>query len=189
MELPESNNHRPYRNQAGIARRTALESENHSDQDQRGAARALASESSNPSGEEELQAFRSVEKAAGAVHDVVVAATDDEVSKPVSRRMLCDDLSDCPNGNEHRLRVWATYTAADGLTVEGSDSTEWPCDDLEYTYHVAPEHIGHLRAALGPVDDDDLLELLKQRMPTLGVDGWLKKHGVQYTGSETRHPN
>lgn len=172
-----------------IAKRRALESESPSDQDPRAAAHAPATGPSNPSRGKEVQVSRSVEKAARAVQDVVGAATDDAVSKPVSRRMLCDDLSDCPNGNEHRLSVWATYTAADGLTVEGSDSTEWPCDDLEYTYQVAPEHIGHLRAALGAVDDDDLLELLKQRMPTLRVDGWLKKHGVQYTGSETRHPN
>lgn len=119
--------------------------------------------------------------------DVVVAATN-EVSKPVSRRLLCDDVSDCPNGNSHRLRVWATYAAADGLTVEGSDSTEWPCNDLKYTYHVAPEHLGHLRAALGAVDDDDLVERLGQ-LPVLSLDTWLRGHGVTYTGSEEQHPN
>lgn len=121
-----------------------------------------------------------------------VPKSDNQAGHRVSKRMLCDDLSDCPNGNEHRLIVWATYTAADGLTVEGSDSTQWPCDDLEYTYHVAPEHVGYLRAALGAVDDDDdddLLELLEGTMPALGVGGWLKKYGVEYTGSEKRHPN
>ena len=48
-------------------------------------------------------------------------------------------------------------------TVKGLESTQWPCDDLEYTYPVAPEHIGRLRAALGAIDDDDLVELLAQR--------------------------
>jgi hypothetical protein len=173
---------------AGIARRRALETESQDDQDdERGAALVPATEPSNL-GESDLQPPRSVEKAAGAVHDVVVAATDDEVSEPVSRRMLCDDLSDCPNGNEHRLTVWATYAAADGLTVRGSDSTSWPCDDLEYTYHVAPEHIGRLRAALGAVGDENLLELLGQ-LPVLSLDSWLTKHGVRYSGSEKRHPN
>jgi hypothetical protein len=103
------------------------------------------------------------------------------------------ELSDCPRGNEHTLTIWATYTVANGLTVEVSDSTQWPCDDFEYTYHVPPEHIGRLRAALGAVGGDDLLELLAQHyedgtMPTFGLDGWLKAHGIECSATETRHP-
>jgi hypothetical protein len=123
-----------------------------------------------------------------------MAASNAESAKPVSGRMLHEDISDCPNGNEHRLTIWATYTPAEGLTVEGSESAQWPCEDLNYTYHVAPDHIGRLRVALGAVGDDDLLGLLAHcyedgNMPTLSLDSWLKKHGVEYTGSETRHPN
>lgn len=147
----------------------------------------VATEPSNPLGEAD-RASQPVEKAADVVHDEGVAKTDDEIFESVSRRLLCDDVSDCPSGNEHRLRVWATYAAADGLTIEGSESTEWPCNDLEYTYHVTPEHIGHLRAALGAADDDDLVERLGQ-LPFLSLDTWLRSHGVTYTGSEEQHPN
>ena len=105
------------------------------------------------------------------------------------------ELPDCPNGNDHRLTIWASYTAAHGLTVKGLESTQWPCDDLEYTYHVAPEHIGRLRAALGAIDDDDLVELLAQRyqdgtiIPSPWLDAWLKARGVAYSATEKRHPN
>lgn len=109
--------------------------------------------------------------------------------EPATNILLYQNLSDCPSGNEHRLTVWGTYTSADGLTIEGSDSTDWPCTDLTYAYHVAPEHITQLRSALGAADNDDLLELVKHRMPPLGVDDWLDNHGVTYTGSETQHPN
>ncbi|CNI50019.1 Uncharacterised protein [Mycobacterium tuberculosis] len=114
--------------------------------------------------------------------------SDDETAKAVSRRLLYEDVSDCPNGNQHRLTVWATYTAADGLTVSGSDHTEWPCDDLEYTYRVEPEAIGALRAALGASGGSDLLERLGQ-LPVLSLDTWLSDHGVTYSASEERHPN
>lgn len=91
-------------------------------------------------------------------------------------------------------RPTAFYTAAHGLTVKGLESTQWPCDDLEYTYHVAPEHIGRLRAALGAIDDD-LVQLLAQRyqdgtiIPSPWLDAWLKAHGVAYSAEEKRHPN
>jgi hypothetical protein len=138
--------------------------------------------------------FPDLSKRLPGLEDVVVAATDDEASKPVRRRMYRGELPDDPYGHEHTVTIWATYTAADGLTVEGSDSTQWPGDDLELTYHVAPEHVVHLRTALGAVADDDLLELLAQRygdgtMPTPYLDSWLTKHRVAHSASETRHPN
>jgi hypothetical protein len=129
------------------------------------------------------------------MHDVVVAASDDEVSKPFSGRMVYwGEPSDCPSGNQHRLTIGAIYTTADGLTVKSWDSTDWPCHDTEYTYHVAPEHIGHLRAALGAVGGDDLVELLAQHyedgtVPTLSLDSWLTEHGVTCSASEKWHPN
>jgi hypothetical protein len=132
--------------------------------------------------------------AARPVEDVVVATTDDEAPKRADRCVYRGDLPGDPYGHEHTLRIWATYGAADGLTVEGSDSTQWPVDDLVYKYHVAPEHIGDLRTALGAVGDEDLLELLAQRyedgtMPTPYLSEWLTEHGVAYSASRTLYPN
>jgi len=115
--------------------------------------------------------------------------THDDSPEPATNILLHQDVSDCPSGNEHKLTVWATYKPTDGLTIDGSDSTDWPCTDLTYTYHVAPEHIARLRSVLGAADNNELFERLKHHMPPLGVDNWLDKQGVPYTGSETQHPN
>ncbi|OBI24089.1 hypothetical protein [Mycobacterium sp. E2497] len=143
----------------------------------------------NPS-EADIQAALFVEKAAGSVDDSVVADTDDEALEPFYR----GEPDDCPNGNEHRLTSWASYTAADGFTLKVLDSAQWQCDDLEYTYHVAPENIGPLCAALGAEGGDDLLAIVARRykdetMPTLAFGSWLKEHGVTYSASAESHPN
>jgi hypothetical protein len=119
-----------------------------------------------------------------------VADTDDEVLEPFYR----GEPEECPNGNQHRLTSWASYTAADGFTLKVLDSAEWPCDDLDYTYHVTPENIGPLCAALGAESSENLLATVARRykegtMPTLSAGSWLKEHGVTYSASEEQHPN
>jgi hypothetical protein len=124
-----------------------------------------------------------------------VTTSDDEASKRLDGSVYRGEPENCPNGNEHRVTIFASYTAANGLTVRASEFASWPCDDLECTYSVAPAHIGGLRTALGASDDDDLVELLAQRYadgtispgPYLGA--WLKHRGVEYSASETWHPN
>jgi uncharacterized protein YegP (UPF0339 family) len=147
------------------------------------------------SAEEAIEAIRT--QAPGAAIEIRRQhglESDGEVGDRASERMLLyEDVSDCPNGNEHRLRIWAMYDAADGLAVEGSDSTQWPCDDLTYTYHAAPHGIAQLRTALGG-GDGDLVVLLAQHyqdgtLPALSLESWFKQHAVPYTGSEARHPN
>lgn len=124
-----------------------------------------------------------------------MTTNDDQASKRADGCLYRGEPEDCPNGNEHRVSIFVSYTAANGLTVRGLESASWPCDDLECTYCVAPEHIGALRMALGAGGDDDLVELLAQRYedgtisPGPYFGAWLKHHGVQYSASETWHPN
>jgi len=128
------------------------------------------------------------------VHPGGVTSSDDATPARGGGWPYYGEPSDCPNGGTHQVRVWAAYTAADGLTVHVVDAADWPCPDIEYTYHVAPQHIARLRAALGAAGDEDVVSLLGQRyeqkrMPTLGLDSWLAQHGVTYSAAEERHPN
>lgn len=122
------------------------------------------------------------------MHDIDVAGAEN-----VSRSVYRSQLPDCPSGNRHTVTVWATWTA-DGLTVQASESTSWPCDDIDYTCHVASEHIGKLRLVLGAVSDDDLIEQITRNyqdgtIPVLSLDTWLTRHGLPNSTFETRHPN
>jgi hypothetical protein len=98
-----------------------------------------------------------------------------------------------PYGHEHDLTVSASYSVADGLTINRSDSTQYPMDDLEDLWQIAPEHVDHLREALGAVGHEDVLDLLAQRyaegsMPT-HLSGWLDGHGVTYSHVTRSLPN
>lgn len=131
----------------------------------------------------------------GSLTQLVKGPSQEQLQrKEVLRSVYRGQLPDCPNGNKHTINILATYTAADGLTVKASESTTWPCDDIDSTYHVAPDQTDRLRATLGAVGGYDLLELIAQKytdgtIPVLSLDSWLTDHGVTYSASERRHPN
>jgi hypothetical protein len=125
--------------------------------------------------------------------DVRDAPPEDEAHKRAHVFLYSGQLPVDPYGHEHDLTVSASYSVADGLTINRSDSTQYPMDDLEDLWQVAPEHVDHLREALGAVGDEDVLDLLAQRyaegsMPT-HPSGWLDTHGVKYSRVSRSIPN
>jgi hypothetical protein len=122
-----------------------------------------------------------------------VPMNEDEAPKRAHVFLHRGDLPVDSYGHEHDLTVSASYSVADGLTVKRSDSTQWPMDDLEDLWQVAPEHIGDLREALGEVGNEDLLDLLAQRYAegnmSTHLSGWFDTHGVKYSFVSRSLPN
>jgi hypothetical protein len=122
-----------------------------------------------------------------------VPMNEEEAPQRTHVLLYSGELPVDPYGHEHDLTVSASYSVADGLTFKRSDSTQYPMDDVEDSWQVAPEHIGDLRQALGAARDEDLLTRLAQRyaegsMPT-HLSEWLDTHGVKYSRVSRSIPN
>jgi len=55
----------------------------------------------------------------------------------VRRRVYYEKEQPAPMaGCDRTVTVWATFTFADGLTIEGSDCVQWPLRDWDWTVRV-----------------------------------------------------
>lgn len=111
---------------------------------------------------------------------------------------------DPASGEYHELRIYAENTP-NGFEIYKQDEGHWPVDDLYEIYRVAPEELPKLRRVLGGVGDEDLAQLIAQRIndgtiPVPGAHGhwtdvmyfpagWFRDHEIGYRSASERLPN
>jgi hypothetical protein len=90
---------------------------------------------------------------------------------------------------ENRVTIRAFPLDGGGFQIVGNESLMY--DETYWTYVIAPEHVGELRAAVNARDDQNLAEVIERCLYGGTIPGlpwklgsWLADNGVQYVVTE-----